>query len=120
MARHGVSSAICWIGYVRVIAMAQEPRQRARDIGVTVGILPPGALNAITDVAGVLVGHATVISGDTVRTGVTAVVPHAGNLFREKVYGVIFVGNGFGKLAGSTQVNELGEIEKPVLLSSTL
>ncbi len=100
--------------------MAQEHRPRARDIGVTVGILPPGALNAITDVAGVLVGHATVISGDTVRTGVTAVVPHAGNLFREKVYGVIFVGNGFGKLAGSTQVNELGEIETPVLLTSTL
>ena len=100
--------------------MAQEQRPRARDIGVTVGILPPGPLNAITDVAGVLVGHATLIRGDRIRTGVTAVVPHAGNLFREKVQGAIFVGNGFGKLAGSTQVNELGEIETPVLLTSTL
>jgi len=111
---------MCWVGFASVIAMAQEHRPRARDIGVTVGILPPGAMNAITDVAGVLVGHATLIRGDSIRTGVTAVVPHAGNLFREKVHGAIFVGNGFGKLAGSTQVNELGEIETPVLLTSTL
>src|SRR5690349_5653748 len=120
MPRHRVRNTISWIGLAGVIAMAQEHRPRAKDIGVTVGILPPGPLNAITDVAGVLVGHATVISGDSVRTGVTAVVPHAGNLFREKVYGAIFVGNGFGKLAGSTQVNELGELETPVLLTSTL
>jgi D-aminopeptidase len=77
-------------------------------------------MNAITDVAGVCVGHATVIQGDNVRTGVTAVLPHSGNMFREKVPGAVFVGNGFGKLMGSTQVNELGEIETPILLTSTL
>ena len=88
-----------------------QNRPRAREAGITVGVLPTGALNAITDVEGVLVGHTTVIRGDNVRTGVTAIVPHGGNLFREKVPGAVFVGNGFGKLAGSTQVNELGEIE---------
>jgi D-aminopeptidase len=97
-----------------------QTRPRARDVGITVGILPTGALNAITDVDGVLVGHTTLISGDNVRTGVTAILPHGGNLFQEKVPGAVFVGNGFGKLAGSTQVNELGEIETPVLLTSTL
>jgi D-aminopeptidase len=95
-------------------------RPRARDLGIKVGILPIGPLNAITDVAGVLVGHTTIVRGDNVRTGVTAVLPHGGNLFREKVPGAIFVGNGFGKLMGSTQVNELGEIETPILLTSTL
>ena len=95
-------------------------RQRVRDLGVKVGILPTGQLNAITDVAGVLVGHITLIRGDNVRTGVTAILPHNGNLFLEKVPGAVFVGNGFGKLAGSTQVNELGEIETPILLTSTL
>ncbi|HKV37486.1 MAG TPA: P1 family peptidase, partial [Pyrinomonadaceae bacterium] len=79
-----------------------------------------GPHNAITDVTGVMVGHTTVIRGDNVRTGVTAILPHGGNLFREKVPGAVFVGNGFGKLAGSTQVNELGEIETPILLTSTL
>lgn len=98
----------------------QETRPRARDIGVKVGILPPGPLNAITDVNGVLVGHTTIIRGDDIRTGVTAVLPHSGNLFREKVPGAVFVGNGFGKLMGSTQVDELGEIETPILLTSTL
>jgi D-aminopeptidase len=91
-----------------------------RDIGLQVGTLPPGPLNAITDVAGVAVGHATLIRGEDVRTGVTAILPHAGNLFREKVPGAVFIGNAFGKLAGSTQVNELGEIETPILLTSTL
>jgi len=95
-------------------------RPRARDTGVVVGVLPPGPLNAITDVAGVAVGHATLIRGDNIRTGVTAVLPHRGNLFREKVPGAVFIGNAFGKLAGSTQVNELGEIETPILLTSTL
>jgi len=113
-------SAICLICFASVFAIAQEHRPRAKDVGLIVGILPPGPLNAITDVTGVLVGHATLIHGDDIRTGVTAVVPHAGNLFREKVRGAIFTGNGFGKLAGSTQVNELGEIETPVLLTSTL
>src|SRR5215216_596331 len=97
-----------------------QNRPRARELGITVGVLPTGPLNAITDVEGVLVGHTTVIRGDNIRTGVTAILPHPGNLFREKVPGAIFVGNGFGKLAGSTQVNELGEIETPILLTSTL
>lgn len=104
---------------VGLSAEAQN-RSRARELGVKVGILPTGSLNAITDVNGVLVGHTTVIRGDNVRTGVTAILPHGGNLFREKVPGAVFVGNGFGKLAGSTQVNELGEIETPILLTSTL
>ncbi len=97
-----------------------EKRPRARDLGLKIGVLPVGDLNAITDVAGVTVGQTTIIRGHNVRTGVTAVLPHAGNLFREKVPGAVFVGNGFGKLAGSTQVNELGEIETPILLTSTL
>ena len=97
-----------------------QNRPRARDLGITVGVLPTGPLNAITDVDGVLVGHTTLIRGDNIRTGVTAILPHGGNLFLEKVPGAVFVGNGFGKLAGSTQVNELGEIETPILLTSTL
>ena len=97
-----------------------QNRPRARELGIKVGVLPPGPLNAITDVNGVLVGHTTLIRGENVRTGVTAILPHGGNLFREKVPGAVFVGNGFGKLAGSTQVNELGEIETPILLASTL
>jgi hypothetical protein len=97
-----------------------QTRPRARELGITVGILPTGTLNAITDVDGVLVGHTTIVRGDNIRTGVTAILPHGGNLFREKVPGAVFVGNGFGKLAGSTQVNELGEIETPILLTSTL
>jgi D-aminopeptidase len=95
-------------------------RPRAREAGVVVGVLPTGPLNAITDVAGVTVGHATLIKGDDVRTGVTAILPHGGNLFREKVPGAVFIGNAFGKLAGSTQVNELGEIETPIMLTATL
>ncbi|HEX8069414.1 MAG TPA: P1 family peptidase [Pyrinomonadaceae bacterium] len=104
---------------------AQQPtppnaRPRARDLGLKVGVLTPGPLDAITDVAGVRVGHTTLVRGADVRTGVTAVLPHGGNLFREKVPGAVFVGNGFGKLAGATQVAELGEIETPILLTSTL
>jgi D-aminopeptidase len=95
-------------------------RPRARETGLKIGILPVGSLNSITDVPGVSVGHTTIIRGENVRTGVTAILPHGGNLFQEKVPGAVFVGNGFGKLAGSTQVNELGEIETPVLLTSTL
>src|SRR3989440_10844400 len=98
----------------------EAKRPRARDLGIVVGVLPPGPLNAITDVAGVAVGHTTLIKGDNVRTGVTAILPHTGNLFREKVPGAVFIGNAFGKLAGSTQVNELGEIETPIMLTSTL
>src|SRR2546421_3613807 len=95
-------------------------RPRAREAGVIVGVLTPGPLNAITDVAGVTVGHTTLIQGENVRTGVTAILPHGGNLFREKVPAAVFIGNAFGKLAGSTQVNELGEIETPIMLTSTL
>lgn len=101
--------------------IAEEARRpRARDAGVVVGILPVGAQNAITDVAGVMVGHKTIIQGENVRTGITVILPHKGNLFREKVPGAVFVGNAFGKLIGSTQVNELGEIETPIVLTSTL
>lgn len=96
------------------------PRPRAREAGVVVGVLPPGPLNAITDVEGVRVGHATLVRGADVRTGVTAILPHGGNLFLEKVPAAVVVGNGFGKLMGSTQVRELGEIETPILLTSTL
>ncbi|MDR3702768.1 MAG: P1 family peptidase [Candidatus Sulfopaludibacter sp.] len=101
-------------------AVASAQRPRAADIGLVVGSLPAGPLDAITDVAGVRVGHTTVIRGDNIRTGVTIVLPHAGNLFREKVPGAVYVGNAFGKLAGSTQVEELGEIETPIALTSTL
>ncbi len=105
---------------VFTIAGQVEKRPRARDLGLKIGVLAVGDLNAITDVAGVTVGQTTIIRGDNVRTGLTAILPHAGNLFREKVPAAVFVGNGFGKLAGSTQVNELGEIETPILLTSTL
>jgi D-aminopeptidase len=101
------------------LAAAQTIRPRVSDLGLKVGILPTGPLDAITDVAGVEVGQTTIIRGDNIRTGVTAVLPHAGNLYREKVPGAIFVGNGFGKLAGATQVDEMGDIEAPILLTST-
>ena len=101
------------------ILLAQA-RPRARDLGVTPGVFPPGPLNAITDIEGVRVGHTTVIEGDHVRTGVTAVLPQPGNLFQDKVAGAVFVGNAFGKLTGSTQVKELGTIEAPIVLTNTL
>jgi D-aminopeptidase len=97
-----------------------QGRGRARDLGVAPGIYPPGPHNAITDVPGVRVGHATLLQGDSVRTGVTAILPHGGNLFLDRVPAAIHVGNGFGKLLGSTQVNELGELESPILLTCTL
>ena len=97
-----------------------QQRPRARDLGIRVGALEPGPRNAITDVAGVRVGHATVIRGDSIRTGVTAIFPHQGNAFLGRVPAAIVVGNGFGKLIGSTQVNELGELETPILLTCTL
>lgn len=97
-----------------------QERPRVREIGLTVGGLAPGPLNAITDVEGVRVGHRTLRRGDSLRTGVTAVLPHGGNLFGRKVPAAVAVGNGFGKLVGSTQVNELGELETPILLTGTL
>ena len=99
--------------------MAQE-KMRVRDHGIQIGILPPGPLNAITDVHGVRVGHTTFHKGEDVHTGVTAILPHGGNLFQLKVPAAIYVGNGFGKLAGATQVEELGQIETPILLTNTL
>ncbi len=95
-------------------------RPRARDAGVIVGVLPTGPLNAITDVAGVRVGHETIVEGNYVRTGVTAILPHPGNLYRERVPAAIVVGNGYGKLLGVTQLRELGELETPILLTCTL
>jgi D-aminopeptidase len=103
-----------------ILADDKNPRRRARELGIEIGILQPGANNGITDVGGVLVGHATVQRGDSVRTGVTAILPHAGNLFQEKVPAAIFVGNGFGKLMGVTQIAELGNLESPLLLTNTL
>lgn len=106
-----------------LLASAASPaaaQARARDLGIVPGALPPGPRNAITDVAGVRVGHATVVRGDSVRTGVTAILPHGGNPFLERVPAAIHVGNGFGKLLGSTQVAELGELESPIVLACTL
>ena len=99
---------------------AQTQRARARDLGVKPGVFPTGHNNAITDVAGVRVGHATLVQGDSIRTGVTAILPHEGNLFLERVPAALHVGNGFGKLLGATQLNELGELETPILLTCTL
>jgi D-aminopeptidase len=101
-------------------ADAPPVRPRIREVGIAVGILAPGPLNAITDVAGVRVGQTTLIRGENVRTGVTVILPHGGNLFREKVPAAVFAGNAFGKLMGSTQIKELGELESPIALTSTL
>lgn len=121
---------IAVIGFIVLTAFSQtkmtdaqsstEGRPRARDLGLEPGVFPPGKLNAITDVAGVKVGHVTLIEGEHIRTGVTAILPHGGNIFQDKVAGAVFVGNAFGKLAGSTQVNELGTIETPIVLTNTL
>lgn len=97
-----------------------ESRPRARELGLSFGLFDPGPKNAITDVPGVLVGQVTLIEGETVRTGVTAIRPHPGNLFQDKVTGAVFAYNAFGKLVGSTQVNELGQIETPIVLTNTL
>jgi D-aminopeptidase len=101
--------------------LAQEHRRpRARELGIAPGLLPTGPLNAITDVPGVAVGHATLREGDSIRTGVTAILPHRGNLFQDRVPAALHVGNGFGKLVGVTQLTELGELETPILLTCTL
>ena len=107
-------------GSAESTARQDPPRPRARDLGIEVGIFLPGEFNAITDVDGVLVGHATLVRGDSVRTGVTAIRPHGGNLFFDRVPAAVYTGNGFGKLLGVTQVRELGELETPVLLTCTL
>ncbi len=99
---------------------AAAPRPRARQIGIVPGVLDPGPLNAITDVEGVRVGQVSIVEGDDVRTGVTAILPHGGNLYLDRVPAAVHVGNGFGKLIGSTQLIELGELETPILLTCTL
>lgn len=109
-----------WLLVAALAASAQAQRARARDLGVKPGVFSPGKSNAITDVAGVRVGHATVVEGDSVRTGVTAIFPHDGNVFLDRVPAALHVGNGFGKLLGATQLNELGELETPILLTCTL
>ena len=95
-------------------------QQRVEELPLNIGVMARGELNAITDVDGVKVGHTTLVKGDSVRTGVTAILPHGGNIFQQKVPAAVFVGNGFGKLAGSTQINELGNLETPVILTNTL
>jgi D-aminopeptidase len=100
--------------------LASGQRVRARDLGVKPGVFSPGPLNSITDVRGVKVGQTTVVEGDSVRTGITAILPHDGNLYQERVPAALFVGNGFGKLLGVTQLRELGELETPILLTCTL
>ena len=112
-------AAVTLVGLAVGVAAVTE-RPRARDIGLSPGVFSPGPLNAITDVRGVRVGQKTLIEGELVRTGVTVVVPHEGNLFQDKVAGAVYVGNAFGKLAGSTQVGELGTIETPIVLTNTL
>jgi D-aminopeptidase len=122
MMRGVVVAVSCTLVVATLLAdtVAGQERRSARALGIVVGVLPTGPLNAITDVEGVLVGHTTVVSGDTINTGVTAILPHGGNVFREKVPAAVVVGNGFGKLAGFTQVRELGEIESPIVLTCTL
>lgn len=106
--------------FLALAVSAAEAGERARHLGVAPGVLAPGSLNAITDVEGVKVGHVTLKKGSDIRTGATAILPHGGNLYQDKVPAAIFVGNGFGKLMGSTQVVELGEIETPIILTNTL
>jgi D-aminopeptidase len=121
MAKKILAAATVLLVTVATIAQntTSNARPRTSGLGLKVGILPTGPLDAITDVAGVEVGQTTIVRGDDLRTGVTAILPHPGNLYREKVPGAVFVGNGFGKLAGSTQVDEMGDIETPILLTST-
>lgn len=121
----GVTAGLAALAFLRGAAgppdaLASQERPRARELGIVIGRLPTGPLNTITDVTGVRVGHRTVWEGDSVRTGVTAILPHGGDLYRAPVRAAIHVGNGFGKLVGLSQVNELGELETPILLTGTL
>jgi D-aminopeptidase len=118
---HSIQILVLALGLLPAAAPAEsQQRARARALGVVPGALRPGLQNAITDVRGVLVGHSTVVEGDSIRTGVTAILPHPGNLFFDRVPAALHVGNGFGKLIGTTQVTELGELETPILLTCTL
>ncbi len=118
--RPGAVSAFTWCVLLLGAPLAAQQRQTARELGVVVGVLPPGPLNAITDVPGIRVGQVTITSGDSINTGVTVVLPGEGNPFRDKVPAAVVVGNGFGKLMGFTQVEELGELESPIVLTCTL
>ncbi len=113
------SALLLFLFFGSVFLSAQE-RPRIREFGIKTGTLEPGPLNAITDVEGVKVGHITLIEGNSIRTGVTAILPHGGNIFQEKVPAAVFVANGFGKLTGSTQIEELGCLETPIILTNTL
>lgn len=114
-----VALIICFLSSSAKLEAGGE-RCRLRDTGIEIGILPAGPFDAITDVPGVLVGHTTLIEGEKVRTGVTAIVPHGGNIFQEKLPAAVYIGNGFGKLVGFTQIEELGNIETPIVLTNTL
>lgn len=119
MSKRYILSALAIIAAFNM-SHAQEKRGRIRDFGIQIGILPTGTNNAITDVSGVTVGQKTIIQGDSVRTGVTAIIPHQGNMFQQKVPAAVYVGNGFGKMMGISQIEELGNIETPILLTNTL
>jgi D-aminopeptidase len=119
MRKTKISLLVLLVIFNKTFLMAQNA-ERATDIGIRIGVLSSGQMNAITDVHGVNVGHTTLIKGDSVRTGVTAILPHEGNLFQQKVPAAVYVGNGFGKLTGTTQVKELGNIESPIILTNTL
>ena len=110
----------CTLFFLAPLFAFTQERDLPRDIGLKIGVIPTGRLNAITDVPGVKVGHETLIKGDSIRTGVTAIIPQSGNIFQMKLPAAIFSGNGFGKLAGSTQVQELGNLETPIILTNTL
>lgn len=113
-------SVLFFLMLLCAVQLLAQPRKRVAEYGVRIGVLPAGRHNGITDVPGVTVGHATLVNGDSVRTGVTAILPHKGNLFQQKAPAAVFVGNGFGKLAGVTQIQELGNIESPIILTNTL
>lgn len=120
LARRATTLALLGAALAAPTLLSAQARARARELGVAPGVFPTGAFNAITDVAGVRVGQVTLREGENVRTGVTAILPHGGNLYRERVPAAVFVGNGFGKLLGVTQLRELGELETPILLTCTL
>src|SRR5699024_10639012 len=115
---------ICYFLFIGLFFLSTTPaafaQQNARQYGIKIGVMKPGELNAITDVGGVKVGQITLIKKDNIRTGVTAILPHGGNIFQQKVPAAVYVGNGFGKLTATTQIEELGTIETPIILTNTL
>src|SRR3546814_1732637 len=116
----GIMRALFLGALLLFVPSMSDARPRAREAGIGIGILPPGPLNAITDVTGVEVGHVTLVGGETIRTGVTAILPHGGNLYQDTVPAGFAVANGYGKFMGSTQIKELGEIETPILITNTM